>query len=321
MRGRLCVVVGALAVGFGSPVWAQLTVIGQFNPSNAGSLCGAAFDHTTGRVWVYQCSGADVQCYTSDGVFECTVPRPGESANDVDIDIAPETLMLGTTRIPEGTLLFFNGESGVAEIYAVAPDTGLVLGSLTTEFGVSHVVGGAYHPRCDTFFLVQDNVPGTEDENRVAEVDPGTGAVLSTFQVTGTFNVSFGDIEVSIATGNLYLVSSLESTVAAFTTSGSFVQELALPSGVSSLSGIGLDDGAGEAWVAGTSGNAWRLDGLAQVSCEWDLNGDGDVGIVDLLALLAAWGTAPCGPPDFNGDGTVGIVDLLEFLANWGPCA
>ena len=45
------------------------------------------------------------------------------------------------------------------------------------------------------------------------------------------------------------------------------------------------------------------------------------VGILDLLALLAAWGTDHDGPPDFNNDGTVGILDLLTVLANWGACA
>ena len=55
-------------------------------------------------------------------------------------------------------------------------------------------------------------------------------------------------------------------------------------------------------------------------SCAWDCGGDddGDVGIVDFLALLAEWdmvGT-PC---DFHGAG-VGIVDFLKLLANWGPC-
>ncbi|MCZ6494174.1 MAG: hypothetical protein O6933_08860 [Planctomycetota bacterium] len=51
-----------------------------------------------------------------------------------------------------------------------------------------------------------------------------------------------------------------------------------------------------------------------------DLDSDGVVGILDLLALLAAWGSDPAGPPDFDGDGTVGILDLLTLLANWGPC-
>jgi hypothetical protein len=53
----------------------------------------------------------------------------------------------------------------------------------------------------------------------------------------------------------------------------------------------------------------------------WDLDGSGNVGTVDLLALLAGWGTDPGGPPDFDGNGTVGTADLLILLANWGPCA
>ena len=30
--------------------------------------------------------------------------------------------------------------------------------------------------------------------------------------------------------------------------------------------------------------------------------------------------TYPGDPPDFDGDGNVGILDLLTLLANWGPC-
>ncbi|MCH8343331.1 MAG: FG-GAP repeat protein [Planctomycetes bacterium] len=57
-----------------------------------------------------------------------------------------------------------------------------------------------------------------------------------------------------------------------------------------------------------------------ECECPWDLDGNSTVGILDLLALLAAWGTNPGGPPDFDGDGTVGILDLLILLTNWGPC-
>lgn len=46
-------------------------------------------------------------------------------------------------------------------------------------------------------------------------------------------------------------------------------------------------------------------------------DGDGIVGIVDLLALLAGWGgTGPC---DLDGGG-IGINDLLALLAEWGAC-
>ena len=52
-----------------------------------------------------------------------------------------------------------------------------------------------------------------------------------------------------------------------------------------------------------------------------DLDGDGSVGVSDLLILLASWG--PCPPKgdctaDLNDDGNVGVADLLILLANWG---
>ncbi len=54
--------------------------------------------------------------------------------------------------------------------------------------------------------------------------------------------------------------------------------------------------------------------------CPADIDGDGDVGINDFLALLAAWGPNPGHPADFDGDGIVGITDFLLLLANWGTC-
>ncbi len=55
-------------------------------------------------------------------------------------------------------------------------------------------------------------------------------------------------------------------------------------------------------------------------SCPWDLDGNTDVNITDLLQLLADWGTDAAGPPDFDGSGDVGVSDLLDLLAMWGPC-
>ncbi len=96
------------------------------------------------------------------------------------------------------------------------------------------------------------------------------------------------------------------------------------------------DDGFDGAWsnfpffpsgtviVSDRSNGLFVLDPSEAVAggcCFADLDADGMVGIVDLLQLLAAWGTDPCGPPDFNGDGDVGIKDLLELLASWGPCS
>lgn len=54
--------------------------------------------------------------------------------------------------------------------------------------------------------------------------------------------------------------------------------------------------------------------------CQADVDGDGGVGIVDLLALLEAWGADPGGPPDLDGDGTVGPADFDMLLGDWGTC-
>ena len=53
-----------------------------------------------------------------------------------------------------------------------------------------------------------------------------------------------------------------------------------------------------------------------------DLDGDGTVGIIDFLILLASWGPCedPCPPScpaDLSGDCVVGVADLLLLLANW----
>jgi len=54
--------------------------------------------------------------------------------------------------------------------------------------------------------------------------------------------------------------------------------------------------------------------------CPADLDGDGTVGVSDLLALLASWGPCKGCPADLDGNGNVGVPDLLALLANWGPC-
>lgn len=242
-----------------SPASAQIVVLDSFDPSQTGGLCGLGVDPATGDVWVYACTGATIDAYSSTGTYLTSIPRPGESANDVDIEFAPEDLTLDDTSVPMGSLLFINGESGVAEIYAVDKGTGAVLATLVTEFGVGHVVGGGYDPARDVFFLVQDRVPGNPDGNRVAEVDPVTGAVLNSFPIGSDFDVNYGDLDVSGATGHLFVVSSIESSLGEFTPAGDFVTTHVLPAGVTSLSGFGLECDVEEAWVASTTGNVWRL--------------------------------------------------------------
>jgi hypothetical protein len=53
--------------------------------------------------------------------------------------------------------------------------------------------------------------------------------------------------------------------------------------------------------------------------CPADFDGDGMVGVTDVLALIAGWGgNDPL--HDLDGDGTVGVGDILLLIGAWGPC-
>jgi uncharacterized membrane protein len=54
--------------------------------------------------------------------------------------------------------------------------------------------------------------------------------------------------------------------------------------------------------------------------CPADLDGDGNVGFGDLLAVLNAWGACTGCDEDLDGDGIVGFSDVTTILAAWGPC-
>ena len=77
-------------------------------------------------------------------------------------------------------------------------------------------------------------------------------------------------------------------------------------------------DGNGDT-IAVTDMGAYEFQGTSPL-CPWDCGepGDGSVGVLDFLALLAQWGDvgSSC---DFDGGG-VGVTDFLAMLANWGPC-
>jgi len=70
--------------------------------------------------------------------------------------------------------------------------------------------------------------------------------------------------------------------------------------------------------AGGTPSNAAA--GLVNSDCPVGVLGDGDVGILDFLVMLGAWGPNPGHVADLDGDGTVGITDFLLLLGAWGPC-
>jgi len=53
--------------------------------------------------------------------------------------------------------------------------------------------------------------------------------------------------------------------------------------------------------------------------CPGDLNTDGVVNLVDLAAVLSAWGST-IGAADTNTDGVVNLADIAFILSKWGRC-
>ena len=181
------------------------------------------------------------------------------------------------------------------DLYSVDTTTGIgtLLTTITGLFG-ENFGGLAFDPRSDTLFGLS---------NAVVKIDPATGGTVPI--VT--------DLQSIGAVGGLSFDTDRNALFAT-----SWEQDATLHR---------IDPGTGEITLVGlTGGPAARVQGLAFVAdqpanpCPADLDGDGAIGIVDLLALLGAWGTSPGGPPDLDGDGTVGITDFLAMLGTWGPC-
>ncbi|MHC4107323.1 MAG: right-handed parallel beta-helix repeat-containing protein [Planctomycetota bacterium] len=57
-----------------------------------------------------------------------------------------------------------------------------------------------------------------------------------------------------------------------------------------------------------------------QLPCPWDLNGDGEVNVLDLIELVMSFGPCEECPADFDDDGFVNVVDLIALIMNFGPC-
>ncbi len=71
------------------------------------------------------------------------------------------------------------------------------------------------------------------------------------------------------------------------------------------------------------TGSLFGAEVVIELECPADLNGDGNVGVPDVLELLALWGQCDDGEgcqADLNGDDSIGVPDLLLLLSAWGPC-
>ncbi len=227
----------------------------------------------------------------SDGIL--TVTGPG-SALSLSQQLTVGDLGQGTLRVVDG------GVAGAPVVLVNAG--GLVQGNATISGSVTN--SGTVSPGFSTGELAVDG-SYTQSITGALAVDLGCAAanaltVTGAAQLAGTLDLSFA--AAAPAVGRQFAILS------AATVAGIFDQVNA--------------PGAVSVTYEPTAVVVTVLEGDPPAA--GDLNGDGTVGVPDLLALLAAWGACPpvggC-PADLNGDGDVGVPDLLALLASWGRCA
>ncbi|MHC4141499.1 MAG: hypothetical protein ACYSUF_06320 [Planctomycetota bacterium] len=181
-------------------------------------------------------------------------------------------------------------------------------------------VGSAFVFRRDSGVWVQEDELVPSD----GEVDDRFGwstAISGDAAVIG----APGDDEQGLGSGSAYLFHRAgTSWVESAKLLGSDIDQYESFGRAISLDGnkalVGATPSPSAAYVFDGLGDA-DGDGVVDAcECDWDLNGDSTVNVVDFLDLLAAWGTDPGGPPDFDGNGNVDVVDFLQMLAHWGPC-
>lgn len=72
-------------------------------------------------------------------------------------------------------------------------------------------------------------------------------------------------------------------------------------------------------WGAHTDDGGNTFDDTC-VACVEDVNGDGTVGVNDVLIVIAAWGPCKGCSADIDASGVVDVSDLLAVIAAWGDC-
>jgi hypothetical protein len=83
---------------------AQIVLLNTYNPPTLGQFCGVGYDAVQDRVWAYECFGDSVHCLSAAGAILYAVDVPGGTANDVDVETLPASMIINGTTYPSGQL-------------------------------------------------------------------------------------------------------------------------------------------------------------------------------------------------------------------------
>ena len=164
-----------------------------------------------------------------------------------------------------------------------------------------------------------------DDQNHLWRNDTDTGNHWIGFKLTG-----FGIGNLVVGSNRSAVGARIEVTAAGETT----VDEVSGGAGRGSFNSLPVHFGLGTAnsvdsvHIRWPSSRTQLLTGLSTDTCHAiaepnpaDVNGDGEVDVDDLVALIVAWGTDGLQVPglhtDVDNDGEVGVDDLNAIIVNW----
>ncbi len=254
--------------------------------------------------------------------------KTGISSLRAGLDAGPRFFSLAM-RPSDGTV--FGADPIPDTIYTVDIDTGDF--ALTAATGLDNIADITFHPVTGEMYGLERN------SSLMFIIDPDDGSSVFVGNATParaglTFAPDGTLYAFEVFGGDLYTIDPSDASATFVGGSGdpiSLIEDADFtPDGelfITDFSGLILqvDPETGARTNVGNSGSGNGLVGILgqlspPVQCPWDLDGDGSVGVGDLLILLAAWGPCKGCPADFDDNGNVGVSDLLALLANWGPC-
>ncbi len=279
--------------------------------------------------------------YLSDEILAIEVSTGVDGANRVirETEVLGDYVNDGTTAVHRGTLYIFGDLSGEGTMLGdVDTGPGLRGGDLPSP-GDGFAIGGrsSLGPKASLRMLEFDWTLGIggdvdwaiDDPSRFAMsgatlsltgldtglqslelMSPDRGAVETTDFELGTLRVESGTVVTLVDTHD----NAGDGDVAC--------EAIYADTIVVEVGGTLLTNGcpvyARETSIKG------ELDGdviIIGESCQGDEDGDGIVDVLDLLAVISAWGACDkdCSA-DFDSNGTVDVIDLLIVIQYWGDC-
>lgn len=214
-------------------------------------------------------------------------------------------------------LSFVDGNFAILRGYGGAATT---IADSTGEFSLFHAL--------DLNNLGQVAFWATRD-NGSSGVFVGDGAALTTIAESGAGYYGFGPVALNDAGDLAFIASSIPTGggVGIFTGPNALADKVIVTG--DSLFGSTVVDLkffrglSNDGRIAFFYQLANETNGVAVAMpidfCPADINGDSLVNVVDLLAVINAWGSGG-GPADVNGDGVVNVGDLLAVINAWGAC-